>query len=219
MERQDLYEITAILKEGSDTAVIEKIISEHSSEITKTSDLQVKQFAYPIGKLTSGHYFAVEFVTDTAKITEIEKDLKAEKSIIRFLTTKAIRKGPEPIRTGEYAKENKEESQAETAEISQEEKVEAPLEPETIEEPVEEPVIEESEVKEETAGEEIVEETPEEEKTEEPEIQEETEEPVAEAPAEEQPKEEKLVTKRPRAKAAKVSADELDKKLEELVKE
>jgi ribosomal protein S6 len=131
IERQDLYEITLILKEGSDIGVVEKIVAEHG-EIKKTTDLQVKQFAYPIGKLTSGHYVAFEFVAETSEVKKLETEIRAEKSVIRQLVTKAIRKNPEPIRTGEYAK--KPETAPETAEVKAEPVVETPVKETPVEE-------------------------------------------------------------------------------------
>lgn len=234
IDRTDLYEITLILSEDGDISKLEKIIS-FDAEIKKSTDLQIKQFAYPIGKLTSGHYYAVEFVAETDKVQKIDFELKGEKEIIRFLITKALRKNPEPIRTGEYAKkpeagENKElriknkESEAkatETIAIKQEPiTIEAPTK--TTEEPGALPVdpaeekVEAEEVPKEAVGK--------------VEIEVPTNEVVG-IPTESvgKPKvdakpEEKLVVKKPRTtikrpKAEKVSAEELDKKLEELVKE
>ena len=211
-DRTDLYEITLILTEGEKVSDIEKIIKEFG-EIKKSTDLQVKQFAYPIGKLTSGHYYATEFVADGANISKIAQELKAEKSIIRYLITKALRKGPEPIRTGEWAKkpeagENKElgiknkESEAKTESTANEQ----PVKPTEIAEAKPEAKIEE--VKVEVPTNEVVGIPTE----------------SVGKPKDEPKAEDKLVTKKPRTsvkrpKADKVSALELDKKLEELVKE
>jgi ribosomal protein S6 len=227
-ERQDLYEITLILSPGSDLSVTEKIVAEHG-EIKKTTDLGEKQFAYAIGKLTSGHYIAYEFVANTSEIKALENDIKAEKSVIRHLTTMALRKNPEPIRTGEYAKKETEPTEG-TPAVAPKVEVEKPAEDlaekiESATAEIEEPIQAEEapeEVKIETP-EEIIEE-PEAETIEEPEVAEKIEEATKEI-TEDEPKEEKkapaekLISKKPRAKAEKVSADELDKKLEELVKE
>lgn len=215
-ERQDLYEVTVILN-GDSLDNIEKVVAEFA-QVKKTSDLGIKQFAYPIGKLSSGHYATIEFVAGTDKIREIESHLKALKEVVRFLVTKAIRKGPEIVRTGEYAKkpETEEKAVAESQEIKPAEEVKESKEvkPEIIAEPEVAPIPEP------TVEPEIVEA---EQVATEPEPEKEVEvkpKPVKEEvkPAK-KPAAEKLVTKKPKAKAEKVSADELDKKLEELVKE
>jgi len=206
----DLYEVTVILKEDGKISDIEKIVSENA-ESKKTSDLKVRQFAYPIGKLTSGHYFAVEFICEPQVILEIEKELKAEKSIIRYLVTKALRHGPELVKQAEPAQKAEEEQIDETAE-------------ETTPQSLTEEVIEsaqESSKKEAQTKEEIVEEKPRESEEKQPEEKPKAKKPevVKEKPAE------KLISKAPAKKAAKpakaekMSAEELDKKLEELVKE
>jgi len=219
-DRKALYEVTLILNEGSNVSEIEKIISEYA-EVKKTTDLQVRQFAYPIGKLTSGHYFAIEFVSESDQIKVIDGELKPIKSIIRHLITKAIRKNPEPIRTGIYAKKTEEKkTEGKNTEYriqNTEKKVVADTAPEVVPAPTVAPaspdVISAEAGIQPQAEVEIA--KPEEKgKNREYRI-ENTERKKPTKPA----KAEKLIAKKPRAKAEKLSSAELDKKLEELVKE
>lgn len=197
------YEITFIVDEDGSSDGVEKVLKESGAEISKTNDLGVKQFVYPIKKKNTGHYFAIEFKSEAEGLIEIESELKAEKTLVRYLIIKSLRKGIEPVRTGIYAKKEEggevvkaPEATKQTEEVKKEVKIE------------EKPVEEESKVEEKT---ETVE-TPEEKPKEESVVAKEEKKPVA--------KEEKPApVKKPRAKAAKVSAEELDKKLEELVKE
>ena len=207
----EAYEITFILDEGSKSEGIEKALKDISAEVGNITDLGVKQFAYPIKKKTSGNYFAIEFKTEREKLVQLEKELKNEKDLVRYLIIKAMRKPIEMPRRErpEGAVDVKEKkpiirsahnmSDEENAE--KEIKVEDKPAEKPVEAKVEEPIVEEVKAEEAPAGT----------------IEEKTEVPAV-AIAEARP-EEKKPAKKPRAKAEKVSAEELDKKLEELVKE
>ncbi len=195
------YEITFILDEGTKADKVENILKAEGAELKPTQDLGVKQFVYPIKKKTAGNYFAIEFTAEKEKLTEIETELKADKTVIRYLIVKALRK---PVDLPPRVKKENTEEEAKA------EKVETPAEEleEKTAEAASEPVVE----------------TPEEAPEAPVEEAETTSEPVAEEKPAEEEKVEEVKTKekparKPRAKAEKVSAEELDKKLEELVKE
>ena len=81
----DRYEITFIVDEETSSEKVEKNLSSHGAKLEKTSDVGKKQFTHPLGKKTSGHYFAIEFVAEREKLPRIELDLKADKTLIRYL--------------------------------------------------------------------------------------------------------------------------------------
>lgn len=211
------YEITFILDEGSKTDKVENILRAEGAELKATQDLGVKQFVYPIKKKTSGNYFAIEFTAPKEKLSEIETELKAEKNLIRYLIVKEIRKPidlpprikPEGAEEHYDKKEKVVISQEVEPEIKKTDKVEEITAAPEVESNSAEASLDKSNTAEASLDEEevveVVESSPEVkvEKPEEVKIEE-----VAEKPK-----------RKPRAKAEKVSAEELDKKLEELVKE
>ena len=100
----DRYEITFIVDEETSSEKVEKILSSLGATLEKTSDVGKKQFTHPLGKKTSGHYFAIEFVAEREKLPQIESDLKADKTLIRYLIIKTLRRPLEmPKREGTEA--------------------------------------------------------------------------------------------------------------------
>lgn len=195
------------MNEGSKADAIEKIFSDAGAQLITSNDHGVKQFVYPIKKKTAGNYYSIEFKVEKDKLPEIEAELRGEKELIRYLIIIALRKPielPPRIRPDKSDEElAKEDSEAKVAKIITEpieviEEVEKTPVQEKVAEVELEPASEVAEIKEAESKEEKV-------KTEE---------------KAEKPKEEKKPARKPRqAKAEKVSAEELDKKLEELVKE
>ena len=100
----DRYEITFIVDEETSSEKVEKILSSLGATLEKTSDVGKKQFTHPLGKKTSGHYFAIEFTAQREKLPQIESDLKADKTLIRYLIIKTLRRPLEmPKREGTEA--------------------------------------------------------------------------------------------------------------------
>jgi|GEM_PF-275933 len=191
------YEITVILPEKDGIEPVEKAIADSGSQVVKTTDLGIKQFAYPIKKLESGHYFVIQFAASADNLKKLNDELKHEGSIIRFLVIKALRfpalRPPRKEKAEDTAKKTEKTDKTpvdveiiesapsaenvETVETKPSEKVEI-AEPEVLEVKTEEPAIAKPEKK----------------------------------PA-------KVVEAKKPEKNVKISADELDKKLEELVED
>jgi len=192
------YEITFI---GTDEKISESVKKSFElSEISlkKERELGQKQFAYPIQKNDSGYYFVFEFLTEPKNLAKLEKNLKVVKDLLRYLIVKKIR-------LTEVAEKRRE-----------------PLKTEAVEKP-EKPVPEKSPMPQAETPETGVlppEESVEKAKTaieEEKLIKKETKKPEKPEPKLEK---EKAPTEKPRQKKpVRVTAAELDKKLEELVKE
>jgi len=89
------YELVLILTEeaGKNEALAQKlakeIVSKVKGKIVDTKVLGVRDFAYPINKVVKGWYgfFVVEL--DGGVIPEIEKNIKLEEKIIRYLLVRA----------------------------------------------------------------------------------------------------------------------------------
>ncbi|MFH1565677.1 MAG: 30S ribosomal protein S6 [bacterium] len=92
MEKQ--YEIMLILKKESSFAEKEVFVKEFSEllkplegKVGKEDFWGLRRFAYPIKKLEEGVYTVIEFKCVPDKIKEVDRKLKLEKGIIRYLIT------------------------------------------------------------------------------------------------------------------------------------
>jgi len=93
------YEITFILPEAQTKEPVSKIIESVGGKIISSKDLGAKAFVYPIAKATIGRYFNVLFEIEPADLKKLEKPLKLERSILRYLLIKALRfRAPRPPR-------------------------------------------------------------------------------------------------------------------------
>ena len=200
------YELTFIVLENETDKGVLEILQKTDAKISKNIDLGVKQLAFPIKKQKAGHYFSVKFEVEPSKLPELEKSLKLEKSLIRYLVICALRFSA--AKPTDNTRPTKPTDQTVKQPIILEEKGEK--KPEEIIEPKAEIKIETPEERPEIIKPVI--ETPKEEpvKIEKPE--------VVEKKIELKPATVKPSAKKP-AKAVKVEASELDKTLEELVKE
>lgn len=120
------YEITYILKpeltneeqETVNTTVVSHIESlegtAHQAERTfsvergGTDENNLRKFAYPIKKYRQGFYYTNTFDLDGEKIETLEKLLKREQAILRFLIVNDF----EPLRPLEDLRKEQEEAQA-----------------------------------------------------------------------------------------------------------
>jgi len=89
------YEFVLVLTEeaGKDDVSAKKlaqeIVSKVKGKIIETKVLGVRELAYPINKATKGWYgfFVVELTGE--EISELEKNIKLEEKIIRYLLVRA----------------------------------------------------------------------------------------------------------------------------------
>ena len=209
MNQVTSYEITFIVKEDQKSDDIKKILLDSDAQITAEQDLGQRALAYEIKKATQGHYFRIVFDCDRETIKKIEKDLQRQSLALRFLIVTALRKSKY---TGERRlPEATAAKQAEATKVELGKVVEK-----KAEEPKIETKIEEKEEK--TEPVEIKDNVPDEPAEEKAETGVEV---VAKPAVKKAAKTEKPVEKPKRIvrKATKAEASELDKKLEELVKE
>ncbi len=95
MNIQHEYETTYLIKpelpDDAVKAVLEKvtgIIENHEGSILLTDDWGKRKLAYPIQKHTRGHYFNVNYVSPPNLIAELERNLRIDDNLLRFLTVK-----------------------------------------------------------------------------------------------------------------------------------
>ncbi len=118
------YEITFISKDAIDD--VKKQIENFNGEIIDSLDLGRKKFAYPIKKEVAGLYTSYVFTIDSEKLNELEKKLRLNNNILRFLIIQT--------KLNSFAKQEKKEivpeelTQKNTVKEKLEEKTEKPKE-------------------------------------------------------------------------------------------
>lgn len=103
------YELTLVIdpdltseKQKKLVAKIKKEISDLKGKIEKTEEWGKKELAYPIKKKTLGYYFFIETELPEKAPTEIEKKIKLDEGIIRYLLVKSEGgKKPSFVKTSE----------------------------------------------------------------------------------------------------------------------
>ncbi len=93
------YETTFIVNASLDDTQIDPIIAKFQEQITSYGGEIValnkwgrKRLAYPIKKKNNGFYTHVEFKAPAAAIQQLEKFLKLDENILRFLTIQLDKK-------------------------------------------------------------------------------------------------------------------------------
>lgn len=89
------YETTFIARaEMSDDTVrqfadrIKSVIERHNGTVLDSQTLGRQNLAYPIEKQTKGTYVFLDYTGDTAVVAEIERTLRLDESILKYLTVK-----------------------------------------------------------------------------------------------------------------------------------
>ena len=67
---------------------VKDLLLEKGANLISEIDFGRKKLNYPIKKSLKASFFVFEFTIDASEIKTIEKNLKLEKTILRFLTTK-----------------------------------------------------------------------------------------------------------------------------------
>lgn len=96
------YEIVYIFRSNLSTEEVEAkleryhgIITEGSGEITAVVQWGKRQLAYPIQKQPNGHYVVAQFTSPPDPLTELERVLKLEDDVLRYLVV--ISEGEMPL--------------------------------------------------------------------------------------------------------------------------
>lgn len=95
MKEKNQYELMVLIKPtlpdnvrmGLESKIIE-ILESGDGKVTKTDVWGKKHLAYPLEKLNEGYYIVYEFENNSSEVKAIEKALKGNKDIIRFLLIK-----------------------------------------------------------------------------------------------------------------------------------
>lgn len=142
--RRNHYETAVIINAALDDEQIEAvvakitgIITDGGGEISETEKWGRKRLAYTINKNRIGYYVIYRFEAPVDLIAELERLMKIDESVVRFLTIRLEKEALEYFATRKFEAETAE-AEAETVE---EEVVETPVAEEKAEVPAEAPAV------------------------------------------------------------------------------
>lgn len=64
------------------------IIDRDGGRIVENDDWGIKELAYPVRKQTRGHYVRLEYSLPGNKVSELERNIRNQDGIFKFLTVK-----------------------------------------------------------------------------------------------------------------------------------
>lgn len=89
------YETMYILKPELDTdqtaalvAKYQSLVTEHGGQIDQVQEIGKRRLAYEIENLREGYYVLMQFSTDTNVTTELERIMKIEDNVLRYMTVR-----------------------------------------------------------------------------------------------------------------------------------
>ncbi len=121
MANNRVYELMYIAEPTSDADTIaqinkeiEDLIEAAGSTIVKTEDMGRRQLAYTIKKYKEGYYYLFEIEGAGKEIAEVERRMRVNDSIIRYLTVRV----DEERKTADKIEAKRERRKARAAELS-----------------------------------------------------------------------------------------------------
>lgn len=73
---------------ASQITKIKDVLAKEGAELIATDDIGMRKLAYTVAKQNRGYYTVLYYKADGSKINEIERNLKINEDIIKFLTVK-----------------------------------------------------------------------------------------------------------------------------------
>lgn len=92
---ETLFVVKPTLTEEEITSQIQKIkdvLAKEDATLLATNDMGMRKLAYPVDKNLRGYYTVLYYQVAGANIAEIERNLKINENIIKFLTVKYSKK-------------------------------------------------------------------------------------------------------------------------------
>lgn len=95
---KNFYEIIFIIRQDATSVLVEsitsnisKIIKDSGGDISKTEFCGLRQFAYTIKKSKKGHYVLLNVWCDGQIIEEVERQLRINEDVVRFLSVRVAK--------------------------------------------------------------------------------------------------------------------------------
>ncbi len=73
---------------ASQITKVKDVLAKEGAELVATQDMGMRRLAYPVEKNNRGHYTVLYFKAAGAVIQELERNLRNNEDIIKFLTVK-----------------------------------------------------------------------------------------------------------------------------------
>lgn len=91
MEKYEImYILSAELDDAARKAEIEKLhalLAEQKLTVKNVNEWGVREFAYPMNKVTKGYYVVIKVAGEAEGLNEFNRVAKLDKNVIRFLIT------------------------------------------------------------------------------------------------------------------------------------
>lgn len=91
MEKYEImYILSAELDDAARKAEIEKLhalLAEQKLAVKNVNEWGVREFAYPMNKVTKGYYVVIKVAGEAEGLNEFNRVAKLDKNVIRFLIT------------------------------------------------------------------------------------------------------------------------------------
>ncbi|MBW8310012.1 MAG: 30S ribosomal protein S6 [Candidatus Paracaedibacteraceae bacterium] len=98
-----LYETVFIVRQDATPNQVEtlaqdytKIIRDNSGDVAKTEFCGLRSLAYPIKKNAKGHYVLMNIKAAPEVVKEVERQMKLNENVLRYLTIKVEAHDPNP---------------------------------------------------------------------------------------------------------------------------
>ncbi|SFZ98782.1 SSU ribosomal protein S6p [hydrothermal vent metagenome] len=72
-------------------AKIKNVLEKEGAELVATDDMGMRKLAYPVEKNNRGYYTVLYFKSEGSVIHELERNLKINEDVIKFLTVKYVK--------------------------------------------------------------------------------------------------------------------------------
>jgi small subunit ribosomal protein S6 len=93
---QSRYEITFLVKVDKTNEDVLSVLAQNNATIDATNDIGERELAYTIAKHNRAHYWSILFTCDPSALVKIEKSLRIKKDVLRFLIISRLREAEKP---------------------------------------------------------------------------------------------------------------------------
>lgn len=88
---ETMYVLKADLEDEQTTQLVEKyqsLVTEHGGQIDELQEMGKRRLAYEIEEYREGYYVLMQYTADTDFTKELERIMRIEDSILRYLTVR-----------------------------------------------------------------------------------------------------------------------------------
>ncbi len=79
------------------------VVAERDGSILELDEWGKRKLAYEVQKFSKGHYVRMHFLAQPEDVAELERTLRIDDRILRFLTVRMVDRVPQEARAAEFA--------------------------------------------------------------------------------------------------------------------